>query len=128
MRTLLDTHALLWWFTNDARLSVQAREMIGDEQGTVLVSAASAWEIATKHRLGKLEVGGEIIRRFDELVTADGFTHLSVNHRQAIHAGAYALDHRDPFDRILAAQAELEDIPLVTIDPAFGAFPIRCVW
>lgn len=128
MRILLDTHALLWWFTNDARLSARAREVVGDEQNTVFASAASAWEIATKHRLGKLDIGGEIIQRFDELVTADGFTHLAVNHRQAIHAGAYTLDHRDPFDRILAAQAELEGVPLVTIDPAFRESPIRCVW
>ena len=88
MRPLLDTHALLWWFTDDARLSTNVREVIGYVQNTVLVSAASAWEIATKHRLGKLEFGGEILQRLNELVTADGFTHLAVNHRQAIHAGA----------------------------------------
>ena len=79
--------------------------MIGDLESTVLVSAASACEIATKHRLGKLQIGGVVIQRFDELVTADGFTHLAVNYSQAIHAGAYSVDHRDPFDRILATQA-----------------------
>ncbi|AHE97269.1 type II toxin-antitoxin system VapC family toxin [Thioalkalivibrio paradoxus] len=128
MRLVLDTHALLWWFTNDARLSAKAHEVIGDLENTVLVSAASAWEIATKHRLGKLEIGSEVLRRFDELITADGFTHLAVNYRQAIHAGAYTVDHRDPFDRILAAQAELEQVPLVTADPALRAFPVRCIW
>ncbi|ADC70721.1 PilT protein domain protein [Thioalkalivibrio sp. K90mix] len=128
MRILLDTHALLWWFTNDSRLSARAREVIGDLESTVLVSAASAWEIATKHRLGKLQIGGVVIQRFDELVTADGFTHLAVNYPQAIHAGTYSVDHRDPFDRILAAQAELEQIPLLTTDPALRDFPIRCIW
>ncbi len=128
MRILLDTHALLWWFTDDLRLSADAREAIGDLHSTVLVSAASAWEIATKHRLGKLGIGGEVLQRFDELVTADGFTHLAVNYRQAIHAGAYPVDHRDPFDRILAAQAELEQIALVTTDPAFRDFPIQRLW
>ncbi|WP_024325946.1 type II toxin-antitoxin system VapC family toxin [Thioalkalivibrio sp. AKL19] len=128
MRTLLDTHALLWWFTDDARLSTNARAVIGDEQNTILVSAASAWEIATKHRLGKLEIGGEILHRFDELVTADGFTHMAVSYRHAIHSGAYMVDHRDPFDRMLAAQAELEGVPLVTVDPTLHAFPIRCLW
>ncbi|AGA32213.1 PilT protein domain protein [Thioalkalivibrio nitratireducens DSM 14787] len=128
MRIVLDTHALLWWFTNDARLSAKAHEVIGDLENTVVVSAASAWEIATKHRLGKLEIGSEVLRRFDELITADGFIHLAVNYRQAIHAGAYTVDHRDPFDRILAAQAELEQVPLVTADPAMREFPIRCIW
>ena len=128
MRTLLDTHALLWWFTDDARLSTNAREVIGDVQNTVLVSAASAWEIATKHRLGKLDIGGEILQRFDELIIADGFTHMAVSYRHAIHAGAYTVNHRDPFDRMLAAQAELEGVSLVTVDPALHAFPIRCLW
>ncbi|OOG24918.1 twitching motility protein PilT [Thioalkalivibrio denitrificans] len=128
MRILLDTHALLWWLTNDSRLSANARAAIGGLENAVLVSAASAWEIATKHRLGKLEIGGEVLQRFDELITADGFTHLAVNYRQAIHAGAYPVNHRDPFDRILAAQAELEQVPLVTADPAFRDFSIRCLW
>ncbi|WP_038053001.1 type II toxin-antitoxin system VapC family toxin [Thioalkalivibrio sp. ALJ1] len=128
MRVLLDTHALLWWFTNDARLSARARDVIGDLESTVLVSAASAWEIATKRRSSKLQIGGVVIQRFDELVTADGFTHLAVKYSQAIHAGTYSVDLRDPFDRILAAQAELEQIPLLTTDPVLRDFPIRCVW
>jgi len=128
VRVLLDTHTLLWWLTDDRRLSTTARETISDAQNTVLVSAASAWEIATKHRLGKLGIGGEIARRFDELIAADGFTHMAVNYRHAIHAGAYTMDHRDPFDRMLAAQAELEGLPLVTMDTALRNFPIRCLW
>ncbi|WP_019625993.1 type II toxin-antitoxin system VapC family toxin [Thioalkalivibrio sp. ALJT] len=128
MRILLDTHALLWWFTDDTRLSSRAREIIEDLENTVLVSAASAWEIATKHRPGKLQIGGVVIQRFDEPVAADGFTHLAVNSSQAIHAGTYSVDHRDPFDRIQATQAELEQAPLLTTDPAFHDFPIRCIW
>lgn len=92
-----------------------------------MVSAASAWEIATKYRLGKLSIGAEILHGFDELVTADGFSHLAINYRQPIHAGAYPQDHRGPFDHILAAQAELERVPLVAGDPVrrdsrFSAF------
>lgn len=128
MKVLLDTHTLLWWWTDDVQLSATARATIQDESNTVMVSAASAWEIATKYRLGKLPIGAETLYRFDELVTVDGFSHLAINYQQAIHAGAYPQGHRDPFDRILAAQAELERVPLVTADPALLRFPIQCLW
>lgn len=128
MRLLLDTHALLWWFTDDPKLSEVARESIANEANLILVSAASAWEIATKYRLGKLSIGGEVLRRFQELVAADGFIHLPMNYLQSIRAGGYSMDHRDPFDRMLAAQAELEGVPLVTVDPAFEAFPVNVLW
>jgi PIN domain nuclease of toxin-antitoxin system len=128
LRLLLDTHALLWWFTDDPKLSEVARESIANEANVILVSAASAWEIATKYRLGKLPIGGEVLRRFQELVAADGFIHLPMNYLQSIRAGGYSMDHRDPFDRMLAAQAELEGVPLLTVDPAFEAFPVNVLW
>ena len=128
MRLLLDTHALLWWFTDDPQLSPTARSAIADEGNEVLVSAASAWEIATKHRLGKLAIGGEVLGRFHELIMADGFSHLPMQHGHAIRAGSYPLHHRDPFDRMLAAQADLEGVALLTVDPAFEHFPIRVLW
>jgi len=128
LRLLLDTHALLWWFTDDPKLSEVARESIANEANLILVSAASAWEIATQYRLGKLPIGGEVLMRFQELVAADDFIHLPMNHLQSIRAGGYSMDHRDPFDRMLAAQAELEGVPLVTIDPAFEAFPVIVLW
>jgi PIN domain nuclease of toxin-antitoxin system len=128
MRLLLDTHALLWWLTDDPQLSPTARSAIADQTNDVLVSAASAWEIATKHRLGRLPIGGEVLRRFDELIAADGFSHLPMHHGHAIRAGGYPLHHRDPFDRMLAAQSELEDMPLITVDPAFESFPIQVLW
>ena len=128
MRLLLDTHALLWWFVNDARLSSRARDSIADEANEILVSAASAWEIAIKHRLGKLPRATEAFARFEELVAADGFACLPVSHRHALRAGSYPLPHGDPFDRMLAAQAEIERLPLLTLDPAFAAFPIETRW
>lgn len=128
MKLLLDTHALLWWWTDDPQLSPTARALIADEGNIVLVSAASAWEIATKHRLGKLPEAGEAIPRFNELVAADGFEHLPINYLHGLKAGAYAVEHRDPFDRVLAAQAELESAQLVTRDPAFAQFGTRVVW
>jgi PIN domain nuclease of toxin-antitoxin system len=128
MKLLLDTHTLLWWWTDDPQLPATARSLIADEGNDVLVSAASAWEIATKHRLGKLLEAGDAIPRFNELVAADGFLHLPVNYLNSLKAGAYAVDHRDPFDRVLAAQSELESASLVTRDPAFAAYGTRVVW
>ena len=128
MRLLLDTHALLWWWTDDPQLSANARRAIADPLNTVLVSAATAWELATKHRLGKLGEAGEAVGRFDELVSADGFQHLPVSYYQCLKAGGYAVEHRDPFDRMLAAQTELEGLVLVTRDPALGLFGVATFW
>jgi PIN domain nuclease of toxin-antitoxin system len=128
MRLLLDTHALLWWWTDDPQLSTTARALLADEGNEVLVSAASAWEIATKHRLGRLPEAGEAILRFNELLSADGFVHLPITCLHSLKAGAYAVEHRDPFDRVLAAQADLESAQLVTRDPAFSLFATRVIW
>lgn len=128
MEVLLDTHVLLWWFTDDDRLSPRARAVIGDEADDVFVSAASAWEIATKQRLGKLDEVPRAAERFIELVEADGFHHLPVNHVHSLRAGGYTVEHRDPFDRMLAAQSELEMLGLVTRDPAFEHFDSKTVW
>ncbi len=128
MQLLLDTHALLWWFSNDKRLSRKARNAIVDDANEILVSAASAWEIATKQRLGKLEGMPQVGERFAELIAADGFVHLPITHLHAIRAGGYRLEHRDPFDRMLAAQSELEAIALVTNDAAISRFPCKTFW
>jgi len=128
VKLLLDTHALLWWFTDAPELSLKARETIADERNRILVSAASAWELATKHRLGKLEQAAEALFRFNELVAADGFEHLPVSYLHSIKAGSYPSEHRDPFDRILAAQSGIEAATLVTCDPAFRGFAVEVLW
>lgn len=128
MRLLLDTHALLWWFTDDPRLSATARSAIADNNNRIFVSAASAWEIATKHRIGKLGDIPDVVSRFPELIDADGFTHLPVTYLHALRAGYFLAAHRDPFDRMLAAQSEIEDLPLVTCDSALTAFSCRILW
>ncbi|MEQ1662549.1 MAG: type II toxin-antitoxin system VapC family toxin [Thiobacillus sp.] len=128
MKLLLDTHALLWWWTDDSRLSNAARQAIADEGNQILVSAASAWEIATKFRLGKLPHGAQARERFNELVEADGFEHLPISFLHSLKAGAYSNEHRDPFDRMLAAQAELEKAVLVTLDPVFAGFQCKLLW
>ena len=128
MRLLLDTHALLWWWTDDARLSAAARAAIADGANEVIVSAASAWEVATKQRLGKLAELPQAASRFAELTDADGFTALAMEQRHALRAGSYPHDHRDPFDRMLAAQSEIEGLTLVTCDAALSAFPCSRLW
>lgn len=128
MRFLLDTHVLLWWLTDDPKLSAAVREAILEEGNEILVSAASAWEISTKQRLGKLQELPDAGSRFAELVAADGFTHLPVNYRHGLWAGNYRVAHRDPFDRMLAAQSELESVPLMTRDPAFAYFGTQTFW
>lgn len=127
MRILLDTHALIWWWTDDPRLSAAARKAIGREANEVMVSAASAWELSTKHRIGKLGLP-EAVNRFGELCVADGFLHLPVSWLHAQRAGGYRSEHRDPFDRLLAAQAELDRLTLVTADPALAGFPVKKLW
>jgi len=128
MRLLLDTHALLWWWKDDPRLSKRAADAISDEANTVLVSAASAWEIATKHRIGKLPGVETALREFNELIVADGFSHLAVAHNHAIKAGGFDVEHRDPFDRMLAAQAMIEGAALVTDDAAMRLFSVESFW
>ena len=127
-RLLLDTHALLWWWTDDDNLSDQARRAIADPGAEVHVSAASAWEISTLWRLGRIDHAPSAVSRFHELVEADGFHHLAITHFHCLWASGYAGDARDPFDRLLAAQSELEGLTLVTTDTAFQQFPTVVLW
>ena len=125
---LLDTHALLWWLAEPDRLSPAAYAAISDPANAVVVSAASGWEIATKVRLGKLPGIGELLNDLPQLLIAQGFELLPITLQQGQHAGSYPMPHRDPFDRLLAAQAELARLTLVTVDPALQAFPCRLLW
>lgn len=128
MRLLLDTHVLLWWWLDAPRLSELARGLIENADNVVHVSAASAWEVAAKHRFGKLAVPLGLLEDFEAVTAAERFEALPIKTSHALQAGRYATAHRDPFDRILAAQAELEDFALVTADPAFTGFPCRTRW
>jgi PIN domain nuclease of toxin-antitoxin system len=128
MKLLLDTHALLWWLVDDPRLSARVRELVADDKHQIFVSAASAWEIATKFRLGKLAMAEQLLPGYGSLVEEEGFCHLEIGPHHALRAGSYVLPHGDPFDRMLAAQAEMENILLVSCDPAFSAFPVQVVW
>jgi PIN domain nuclease of toxin-antitoxin system len=127
-RLLLDTHALLWWWTDSPKLSAKVRKLIANEDNSIFVSAASAWELATKVRLGKLPEAREAVQRFNELVLADGFVHLAVDHIHALQAGSYEQAHRDPFDRILLAQASVAGLTLLSCDAELKSFGVKLVW
>ena len=128
MRLLLDTHALLWWLFDDPELSETARQHIRDAHNEVLVSSASAWEISTKHRLGKLPEAVKAVKHFRELIRLSRMEELPITIEHALTAGAFAVLHRDPFDRMLAAQTQHEGVALVTSDPAFAQFAVDVVW
>ncbi|HVZ23590.1 MAG TPA: type II toxin-antitoxin system VapC family toxin [Vicinamibacterales bacterium] len=128
MRLLLDTHALLWWLDGDRRLSVRARRLIGDETNAVLVSAASAWEITTKFRLGKLPGAADVAADVLGCVAGQGFLTLDISVLHAQRAGGLPGLHRNPFDRMLVAQAQLEDIAIVSDDAVFDGCGVRRVW
>lgn len=128
MRFLLDTHALLWWLAGDERLSIHARALIDDEHNEVLVSAASAWEISTKVRLGKLPGAVDVAERLGDILRDQGFRELEITVEHGRRAGEQPGAHRDPFDRMLAAQAQAEVLPIVSCDPALDGFGVRRIW
>jgi PIN domain nuclease of toxin-antitoxin system len=128
LKLLLDTHALIWWWQGDSRLSAAAHAAISDERNDVAVSAASVWEIATKHRIGKLSEAHGILLQFNQAMLADNFIHLAVDWRHSLLAGQFEHKHADLFDRILAAQSHIESMVLVTKDEALAAFGIPTLW
>jgi PIN domain nuclease of toxin-antitoxin system len=128
MRLLLDTHALLWWLADDPSLSATARKIIRRPSNTVLVSAASAWEIGTKVRLGKLPGAEDLAADFAGILVRERFEQLAVSVEHGIRAGLLPGPHRDPFDRMLAAQGQTENLPLVSNDAIFDSYNVRRLW
>lgn len=128
MRVLLDTHALLWWLDGDRRLSQRARRLVDNKETMVLVSAASAWEICTKFRLGKLPGAAAVAADVKGCLDSQGFVSLAITVDHAQRAGSLPGPHRDPFDRVLIAQSQAEDLPLVTVDPVFGLYRTKVIW
>ena len=123
-RALVDTHALLWWLDDDRALPAAARALIADPSNEVLVSAASVWEVAIKRAKGKLRVPDDLL----EVVAEKGFIYLAVTPWHAWRVAQLPRHHNDPFDRLLAAQALSEGIPIVTGDPAFGPYGVGVRW
>lgn len=123
---LLDTHALIWWAAEPEALSPAVRRLLEDERTKVSVSAASAWEIATKVRLRKLEWPGQ--ESVESYCIGQGFGLLPVTFAHAAHADAWPHAHGDPFDRMLAAQGHIEHLPIATNDSRLAAFGVETIW
>jgi PIN domain nuclease of toxin-antitoxin system len=128
VRLLLDTHTLLWCFNDSPFLSLRARRVIEDQRNELLVSAASAWEIATKTRLGKLPTGGELIGDLGRYLGELRCESLPITLDHAVRAGSLAGEHRDPFDRMLIAQAQSENLAIISNDQVFDTYHIRRIW
>ena len=128
MRVLLDTHAFLWWVADSRRLSEAARNAIRNEANDVFVSAVSAWEIATKHRLGRLPEADGLVGDMRGAIVGQGFTELPISITDAERSGRLPGPHRDPFDRMLIAQALGYDLVIVTNEEMFDRYGVRRLW
>lgn len=128
MKLLLDTHAWLWMQAHPDRLSRAALAMVSSVDNELYLSAASAWEIAIKHALGKITLPSSPAHYVADRMTSSGVLPLAVRHHHALRVAELPLHHRDPFDRLLVAQAQLEDLPVLTADRAFARYEVTVVW
>ena len=128
MKALLDTCTLIWATLSPASLGRQARETLADEDNVILVSAASAWEIATKVRLGKLPGAEKLEQDYLAVMDVAGYTQLPIDAESALRAGRLTAEHKDPFDRMIAAQALALDLPVLSPDPLLDQFGVRRIW
>lgn len=128
MRALLDTHAFLWWITDDSRLSERAREFISAGENELLFSAASGWEVAIKAGLGKIELSEDLERFLTEQLHRNAVGVLPVNLGHAMSVYGLPDHHRDPFDRLLVAQCVSERLPLLSRDTAFQRYLVEVIW
>lgn len=128
MALLLDTHTLLWWLLEADYLSGPARKAIEEEGGAVMVSAVSAFDVALKNKLGKLPEANTLVDRFGAMIDQEGFVLLDLSAAHGLLAGGLPLTHKDPFDRLLAAQALVEDLTIVFIDDKLDQFGVRRLW
>lgn len=128
MRLLLDTHAFLWWLEGNRRLSGTARRAIEDAANDMVVSAVSAWEITTKHRVGKLPRAEAVARNVAGAIAGQGFEELAISVADAERAGRLPGPHRDPFDRLLAAQALARNLVIVSVDRVFDRYGVNRMW
>jgi PIN domain nuclease of toxin-antitoxin system len=128
MRALLDTHVFLWWIVGDSALSSRVSAIIGDSTNDLFLSAASAWEIAIKARLGRLDLSGAPEVVIPEQMALNAIQSLPVQISHALHVYTLPDHHRDPFDRLLVAQSQLENMPIITADPQIARYAVEVIW
>lgn len=128
LKLLLDTQALIWWLAGDEALTDRAQTAIAQEENIIVVSAASAMEIATKFRIGKLPDAALLARDFEAIISDQGFDELPITVHHARLAGEMKIEHKDPFDRLLIAQAQAEDMVLVSNETLFDTFAVNRLW
>jgi len=128
MRALLDTHAFLWWITNDPRLSKKVREIISDGENELFLSVASGWEMAIKAGLGRLQLPPNLEHFILEQMALNAIESLPVQMSHALHVYKLPAHHRDPFDRMLIAQAQLQNLPILTVDPQIARYSVKVIW
>ncbi len=127
MKVLLDTHVLLWWLHDASRLRQATRELFADPRNALLWSAASTWELAIKLQVGKLRLDQPVHAFVASVMAEQGLTALPVHHAHAAAVAELPLHHRDPFDRLLVAQAAVEGVPFVTADTQLAGYGIECL-
>ena len=128
MRLLLDTHTFLWWVEDAPALSKKARQAVANPDNECLLSLVSCWEMAIKLRLGKLKLANRIERFIPEQLSANGFRQLDIDFRHVARVATMPLHHRDPFDRLLAAQAKEEKLAIVSADAVFQKYGVKRIW
>ena len=128
MKVLLDTHTFLWWIANDSHLSERARTVIEDADHQLFLSAASGWEIAIKTRIGKLKLADDLQGFVSEQLRINAIQVLPIHMAHALHVATLPDHHRDPFDRMLVAQSQLEQLPIMTSDPQISKYSVTVIW
>ncbi len=128
MRLLIDTHAILWWAADDARLSAPAQKLMGGGHNELIWSMASSWEIAVKLATGKLELGRPVQRFFADLLAEHGMEILPIDHEHCVRLAELPQHHRDPFDRMLVVQAQQARIPILSADRQFAKYDVEVIW
>jgi PIN domain nuclease of toxin-antitoxin system len=128
VRVLLDTHAFLWWISDDRRLSNKSREIIGDGRNELFFSVASGWEISIKSGLGRLDVPEDLESFTADQLSRNAIQVLPIYLSHALHTRGLPDHHRDPFDRIIVSQAILEETPLLSADPQISRYPVEVIW
>lgn len=128
MRLLLDTHTFLWWVEDAPELSKKARQAVANPGNECFLSLVSCWEMAIKLSLGKLKLAGKLERFIPEQLAANGFRQLEIEFRHVARVATLSFHRRDPFDRLLAAQAKEEKLAIVSADAVFRQYGVKCIW